>query len=229
MKNLLSFDEFVNEHYDDNSVYEGRNYYVQANNKKLADQYKKKIIDILKDIAVGASKMSHIEYANDLTEIFGPEAKTWWTQGNPNWSRPNPTFWNSDKSPKNFSIDNSVKVEFIGYNEENPAFSLAGGPHTLEAFVKTKDVPKVFAEWKALLASIAKKHGISNVVEVPSTKSGLGTSGDTPDTLSFLAWSDTRGGKRIEDKMPELGYSHLKMNFVLDLVPTPEESETFLK
>jgi len=231
MKNIQSFDDFVNEDYNDKFLFEGRDYFKEKNSPKLAAEYKEKLSVIISEVAEAAANLKGVQYAKDLTEIFGDEAKTWWTQGNPDWKDPNPSIGplgGQHNDCKGYKVD-PKRIEFIGWSDTNPWFSYLDS--WIKVFVKTDDVPAIYGEWQAALTSIANKHGISaqgKWIPIESCLSATqGGHAGKPDTLSFLWWNDERGGRSIEDKKPELGYSCLKLNFSLYLVPTPEEAETF--
>jgi len=229
MKNIQSFDDFVNEDYNDKFLFEGRDYWKEKNSPKLAAEYKKKVAEIVEEIAHSVVNLKGIQYAKNLTEIFGDEAKTWWTQGNPSWQDSNPAIGplgGQHDDCKGYKADPS-RIEFVGWSETTPWFTYNN--NWIKAFIKTDEVNAVFGEWQKLLKQIATKHNIQigEAWQSSHDVSSLGAYGDTPDTLNSLWWNDENGGVRIENKKPELGYSCIKLCFSLYLVPTPEEAMKF--
>lgn len=231
MKKLLTFEEFVNESYNDEFLFENRVYFKEKQNPKLAAKYKSKVAEIVEEIVNASANLKGVQYAKKLTDIFGVESKEWLPDGKPNADTPNPMFNTEDinnRDCKNFKAD-PKKIEFIGWNQKTPWFSYED--FQIKVFVKTEDIDAVFGEWQAALKSIAKKYGISSQVKWVPIESGISSTQNgseaRPDTQNFLSWPDENMGRTIQDKKPELGYSYLTLSFFVYLLPTEEEKETF--
>ena len=224
MKNLKTFEEFVNEN-SSNILLEAREYFKGKNNPKLVNEYNAKIKSIFDDFIQSTKNLKNIEVADKLTDIF-PEAKTWWNQKNPNWDDSNPYVIANFLSSGNLKDFKYEPVQLEGWDETNPYFS---SRVDFRMFVQKDKVAALTNEWRALCASVAKKHGIpcNDNYEWPYRTSRISLKKEDPSSLNFLWWDDERGGKTIDGKYPDLGYVCVNYNFNIVFVPTPEESKSF--
>jgi hypothetical protein len=230
MKNVMSFEEFVNE--EVNFLFEARQYFKAKNNPKAFDEFTKKYAQIKEEIIHSAATLPGVEVVDDLTKIF-PDAKKWWQKGNPDPSAGNPQMGgitsrsNQQVSKYKWQMPSDVSYFFDGSDEDRVTLSEDYGD--IKVFVKTEDITKVWSAWHAKLLEIGKKHGIpvGEWVYNPTQSLLVSEPSDKPDDRQYLWWSDENGGESIQAKYPELGYVCMKLPFQLIMRLTPEESKAF--
>jgi hypothetical protein len=230
MKNVITFEEFLNE--EVNFLFEARQYFKAKNNPKAFDEFTKKYAQIKEEIIHSAATLPGVEVVDDLTKIF-PDAKTWWQKGNPDPSAGNPFHGgmgaksNQQVSKYKWQMPSDVSYFFDGEDEDRVTLHEDYG--SVKVFVKTEDITKVWSAWHAKLSEIGKKYGIpvGEWVYNPTQSLLVSEPSDKPDDRQYLWWSDESGGKDIQSKYPELGYVCMKLPFQFYMRLTPEESKAF--
>lgn len=224
MKNILTFDEFVNENYS--QINEFKQYFAIKFNPTLAKKYEDLVKKITDEIVNGLTKFKSIEVVDDLEKLF-PKAKEWWNHNNPDPKYGNPyieTSFNEGIFVGHYKCD---KAEFSGDYEETPFFYKVYSDG-IKAFIKDGMENHVLSEWNSHLKSIAYKYKIEFALNETNDHTLSFIQGTNKVSIfNDLWWSDERGGEKIEDKHPELRYVVLSLGFTVHIAPEKEEISSF--